>query len=234
MKKQFLEETKQPTFLYWFFLFISASLLTLAYLYEVSFRKLMEQINHYVQQSTYQAARATIKETTHTILDRLPVFIHLSTILIGGLFVLLSFFYIRRVLDNQSVTPHINLGVFFKKMILPLLGIFLIIGVVLFLFQPQIEKSIEHSQFSLIKNNVPDNTFSIKDANRTTRLTVKAPTTIQALAQTNRLSSVQWTQLTVFTFLKIVLILSFLATILVAYFLFTKKRKIKKIAFVRH
>jgi hypothetical protein len=54
---------------------------------------------------------------------------------------------------------------------------------------------------------------------------VKAPTTIQALAQTNRLSSVQWTQLTVFTFLKIVLILSFLATILVAYFLFTKKER---------
>ena len=222
MKDKFRSLTNKRELLYLAYLFIFVSFLMLLLIYEASNHEQIKQITQYIQQAAYQSSKSTITETLNTLTTQLRPFVQIPIVLCGGLFFFTLFLYIRQSQTSSQLTYLSK----FKTMLVPLFGIFLFLGFVFLLFQPQIEKQVEQSQFSFIQNHLTSDSFSTKESDLSTKLTVKIPTTIQALAQTNRLTSLKWTKIILFMFMKVLLVTICFIALFVAYF--HKKSRLKK------
>lgn len=176
-------------------LLVNLSFLLLSQLFLTSLEKSTAQIRLFIRQSPLQVREKTILTQMNTSIQTVQVALKPIEWLLA-LFILLCVLVLVHPAFSAYQNKKIKLLTLYQTIFLPIISIFILLTIIWLLFQPQIISLMEWAQLKWVPffTNSQNHSLSL-DSAILNHLTIKLPSTTQALLQVNRLSIPQWSVL---------------------------------------
>lgn len=176
-------------------LLVNLCFLLLSQLFLTSLGESKAQIRLFIQNSPLQVKEETILTQIDTSIQTVQAILRPIEWLLT-LFILLCLLVLVHCAFSAYQTKKIKLFTLYQTIFLPIISIFILLAIVCLLFQSQIISLMEWTQLKWVPFFTNGQNHSLPlDSTIINHLTIKLPSTNQALLQVNRLSIPQWTVL---------------------------------------